>query len=112
MSAIKGNSLSTAARGFSTEVNSVSNANVTITETPKLLLFIRLDSKNAEKNGKTLLKNPREMVIKYQNLQLRFSAFVCTGGALSRQECGLHKLFIKCLVLEGESRENGCYFTL
>lgn len=61
---------------------------------------------------KILLRSPRQVVIKYKNPQLRFLSFVCTGGALSRQECGLHKLFIKCLVLEEDSRENGCCCTL
>lgn len=49
LSAIKVNfSLSAAARGFSTEGNAISTANVTTTETPQLPLLVRLDSKNAE----------------------------------------------------------------
>lgn len=64
------------------------------------------------KNGKTLLRSPRQVVRRQQNAQLKILSFVCTEGALIRQECGLYKCIIKCLVLEEESKENDCYCSL
>lgn len=73
-------SLSAAARGFSTEVNPIRTANITITETPKMPLFVRLDSRNAEKKCKTLLRSPRKEFIKYQNPQHRCFVFCLHQG--------------------------------